>query len=240
MANDANAFRTKIKREPGVTPEGDSMWAFLTEADENPISGKREFKVMLALQEDSPECKQLRAEVDRLVDEAYEEVHTFLSKAKSVKVRKSAGDLSKAYPYTEEEDKETGELTGRILFKFKTAESYEDYKTGETVYNSVPLFDAANKPIEMKPGEVVGNGSRIVVAYWPKAYHMVSSNTAGTTLYLNAVQVVEMNKVTGGGGGTAEGYGFAPKATAPTPAEDEGGCGPEGCAMPDADEDGDY
>jgi hypothetical protein len=68
-------------------------------------------------------------------------------------------------------------------------------------YNAPALFDAAGTPI--KPGTKVGGGTRAAVAGLMKVYE--GFGATGVTLYLNALQIVDLKEF---GGGSAESFGF--------------------------------
>ena len=82
---------------------------------------------------------------------------------------------------------EDGKETGNIIFKFKTK-------------NKPALFDAKGKPIQ---NTNVYGGSQIKVSATAAPYS--AAGNVGITLYLNAVQVIEL--VTGDSGGQ-QSFGF--------------------------------
>ena len=87
-------------------------------------------------------------------------------------------------PYSKEKG-EDGKETGNVIFKFK---------------NKPALFDAKGKPIQ---NTNVYGGSKIKVSGTAAAYS--AAGNLGVTLYLNAVQVIEL--VTGDSGGQ-QSFGF--------------------------------
>jgi len=78
------------------------------------------------------------------------------------------------------------DANGDILFKFKTKTHFIDNE-GNRIERTVPIFDAKGVPIK---GDIT-YGSKIRVAFSPAPYYM-SKTTNGLSLYLNAVQVIEM------------------------------------------------
>lgn len=89
---------------------------------------------------------------------------------------------------------------GDIIFKFKTKHEYK--KGDEIIKRTVPVFDANGKPIDVN----IGNGSVVkiafsVIPYWKS----VKSN--GISLFLDAVQVLDLKEYSGGG--NADAFGFA-------------------------------
>lgn len=99
-----------------------------------------------------------------------------------------------------EMDKE-GNETGRTLFKFHTKHEYKD-KEGNIVRKIVPIFDAKNKPIDVN----LGHGSKVKINFTPGAFHLHAKNY-GVTLYLNAIQVIELVEFGDGRDGSAFGFG---------------------------------
>lgn len=77
---------------------------------------------------------------------------------------------------------------GDTVFKFKTKSSGTT-KSGETFQRIVPIYDSTGKPL---PKSVdVGSGSTVKVAYSIHPYYK-NKNMKGITLYLEAVQVIEL------------------------------------------------
>ena len=111
----------------------------------------------------------------------------------------------------------TGETKeGEVYFKFKKKSSFISKKTKELIRTHVPIFDSQGKPLPKDV--VVGNGSRIRVAFSLLPFHM-SKNNNGVSLRLEGVQVIELRQ----GGVNAESLGFskeegyqAPEETTPT------------------------
>lgn len=90
---------------------------------------------------------------------------------------------------------------GDTYFKFKTKSTYKT-KSGEVKDRVVPIFDSAGKPL---PKNVdVGHGSIVKVAYTINPFYK-TRKIKGLTLYLNAVQVIELVKR---GERDAGSYGF--------------------------------
>lgn len=89
---------------------------------------------------------------------------------------------------------------GDIVFKFKTKATITT-KAGETIKRTVPVFDSKGKPIDV----TIGNGSVVRVAFQIVPYWKSSTNN-GLSLYLDAVQVIEL--VEYNGGANADAFGF--------------------------------
>jgi hypothetical protein len=90
---------------------------------------------------------------------------------------------------------------GDIVFKFKTKATITT-KAGDTVKRTVPVFDAKGKPVDV----TIGNGSVVRVAFQIVPYWKSSTNN-GLSLYLDAVQVIELVEYKGGGNASAFGFG---------------------------------
>ena len=90
---------------------------------------------------------------------------------------------------------------GDIVFKFKTKHVIKT-KAGDEIKRTVPIFDSKGKPIDVS----IGNGSIVRLAYTIIPYHKSSTNN-GLTLYLDAVQVINLVEYQGTHS-TAEAFGF--------------------------------
>lgn len=108
---------------------------------------------------------------------------------------------------------------GDTVFKFKTKSSYRT-KSGDIMNRVVPIYDSQGKPL---PKNVdIGHGSIVKVAFSIQPYYKTKT-IRGLTLYLNAVQVLELVER---GDGDAASFGFG--------AEEGGYVAP---AIPNEDED---
>jgi hypothetical protein len=105
-------------------------------------------------------------------------------------------------PISEEMDEETGEPTGRLIIKAKTSAEYKDKKTNEMVAVRVPVFDAKAKPV--KGRTKAGKGTIAKISGTLSEYVSASIKKAGLTLYLDAVQILELVEY----GGDGSSYGF--------------------------------
>ena len=90
---------------------------------------------------------------------------------------------------------------GDIVFKFKTKHEITT-KAGDVIKRTVPVFDAKGKPIDVS----LGNGSVVRIAFQVVPYHKSSTNN-GVTLYLDAIQVIELVEYNGSSQ-DASGFGF--------------------------------
>ena len=86
-------------------------------------------------------------------------------------------------------DRETGDDTGLVEFKFKLKAKVQ--KRDGTYYEQQPaVLDSKKVPISNQV--LVGNGSRVKVAFEPIPYVMASTKKAGVSLRLKAVQVIDL------------------------------------------------
>lgn len=199
---------TKPKREKFTTAAGTAVYPWLNRPDTKEFDGKPAkpaYKVSLRLGGEA--AAALKARIDAKVDEAYDDqVAKFKDQIQNGATGKEKGEakkkletLEKAYPYEPAFD-DDGEETGETLFKFKQ-NAVITRKDGSTFDVKLPLFDSQGR----KMSENIFGGSTIKVNFSMRTYWMASTNKAGTTLDLNAVQVIEL--VTSGGG-SADAFGF--------------------------------
>ena len=77
---------------------------------------------------------------------------------------------------------------GDTFFKFKTKSTYTT-KSGDVLNRVIPIYDSQGKPLPKNTE--VGHGSIVKVAYSIHPYYKTKT-IKGLTLYLNAVQVLEL------------------------------------------------
>jgi hypothetical protein len=122
-----------------------------------------------------------------------------------------------------------GEETGNVLLKLKQNAAFTDKKTGEERQVFVALYDAQLRPIDRKKVSIYG-GSLGTASYTTRPYLVDSTNGAGISLDLKAVQVLQL--VTQGersgqsyGFEAQDGYeGVDTEEEADEPAKLRGGC----------------
>lgn len=166
-----------------VTPAGKALWPRLNSPDTK-FNAEGVYKTDLVLGDE--ESADLRASIDDLADTAWKDA---IEKETDKKKQSALKRYTYAPPYFPEED-DDGAETGNFVFRFKTKAKNKDGSKKQ-----LPLVDAKKKPV----GEIVGSGSTLKIAFSPSGYQMSSSKTYGTTLYLNAVQVLDLVKPAGGG-----------------------------------------
>lgn len=98
--------------------------------------------------------------------------------------------LSTRHNFETEYD-ENGDATGNLVFKFKAKA-----RTKEGGLRKIMVVDAKRKPMT-DLGIEIGNGSTVKVAFNPIANYVPAQKTIFVTLYLSAVQVIELNEYNG-------------------------------------------
>jgi hypothetical protein len=202
-----------------ITPAGEFVWPWLNKADDRPINGKPQkpaWKLEIKYPANAPAWLNLKGKLDALVEESYtkaieenpkkisEDAYDEMSPAEQKKVKAAkTGVITRNYPYKMETD-EDGEETGSVTLKLKQNASFKDKKTGEEKNVYVDLFDATLTPINRNKVMIFG-GSTGTASFTTRPYFVDSTNGAGISLDLKAVQVLQL--VTAGAR-SASSYGF--------------------------------
>ncbi len=171
---------------------------------------------------DNATSMQLIEQLEPLLQEAQDEAEAAFAEL-PVKSRKKLGSVTMMQPFSPVYDENENE-TGEFEFRFKTSYSGEDKKTGNTWKRTLPIFDAFRQPVDAKKLKIYG-GSKLRVAFSPSPYFVSGSGQAGLTLYLDAVQIIELSSFTRsaedfGFEEETEGFGFDPDEYADDSAED--------------------
>jgi hypothetical protein len=158
-----------------VTPLGSAKWASIVTPNTrwNP-DGKYEITVEFK-PEQVVEC---RAYLEGILKEFVD-----VEKPKLNKAKQSAVTVTNPFKDVVDAD---GELTGEVSLKGK---AYTTSRDGEPLTVSIADSQGRVMPNFKK---LVGNGSKVKVALYPKAYYIGSSNTFGVSLTINSVQIVEL------------------------------------------------
>lgn len=201
----------KLTFKKVTSPKGSALFCFLDKPNTKfDADGVYQATVVL----NAADAQDFLAELDQMAEEAY--AHETAELKPGVKKKTVC-----AKPYTIEEDDE-GTETGNVLVKAKMKAIYRDKKSGKVYENAPAVFDAAKQPVETK-GLIVGNGSIIRINFTPRPYYVASSNAAGISLNLNAVQVIELRSYRGDAGSYGfdeEGEGLSPADRGPADGED--------------------
>lgn len=152
----------------------------------NTLNDKHYYQANLVLPADAPETKQFIEEIN--------EVWLAKRAKRFSKSEPRSTGWSKHKVNTGEKDPDTDEIiykeTGNIVFAFKTETTYKDGKP-----KKVLIFNSKGREVEIGDKKI-GNGSRGrikgVVGYYEQP------KEAGTTLYLNGVQLSKFVEYTGG------------------------------------------
>lgn len=113
--------------------------------------------------------------------------------------------LSTRHSFDTEYD-DNGDPTGNLVFKFKAKA-----RTKEGLKRRVMVVDAKRKPMD-KLGIEIGNGSQVNIAFNPTANYVAAQKTIYVTLYLSAVQVIELKEYTPSNSPFEEEDGYIAKA----------------------------
>lgn len=178
----------KKKRETKVSPLGELMWPFLAKPDTR-FKKEGEYRCTLLVDKDDDFLKWLLATAKA----GFEEVKAGLKP-------KSRATVEMAEPFEVHYD-ENEEPTDKVEVRFKTNAVFKD-KKGEEVSLKPKLFDAQGKLIEKDLA--IGNGSKGKINFTWMSSFVPSTGKIFLTLYLNAVQIVELKEFAP----SAESYGF--------------------------------
>jgi hypothetical protein len=184
-----------------TTPTGTAQYPRLnspdTRFDEDGI-----YKVNLVLEGD--DAKELLDKLNAFRKNAVQRLHQGKSKPRLA-----------VEPWDEEVDEDTGEPTGRVIFKCKQKAVYK--KDGQTVERRVQLIGADAQPTD----EQIGGGSLIKCALMVTAWN-VPALGIGVSLKLRAVQVLKANSYSGDASsfGFRDESGVRPDAPSQVAAED--------------------
>ena len=202
---------TQTKRTQNTTPRGEALWAhtLVTEKFDGKDTGK--FSIQIKL--NKAETEALQALHEKEVERAKEDP--------AFKGKKWLTE-----PNLGVKEEKNGDLT----FKFAT-KAETNTRAGEVIKKVIPVFDAAGKPYKGP----IGNGSIIKVRYTIAPYWMTKANN-GVTLYLEAIQVLEL--VEYGGNRNASAYGF--EAEEGFVASEESGFDAPDAPMDTEDSEGDF
>ena len=192
----------KKKRQSYTTPKAPSLFVHIVKPDygtKQYLDEEGSFNITLRLTE--AEAEQLKATLANEIAEAQAEMDEKFNEL-PIATRKKVGQPTWNEPGVVEYDRETEEPTGYVLFRFKTKASYTN-RQGETKERKIPVFDSMQQPVKLK--DEPGYGSIVRVNFTPAPYFVSSSGNAGLTLYLNAVQILQLKE---GGVRSAADYGF--------------------------------
>lgn len=166
-----------------VTPVAPCMFPWLTKPKtqmgqgDNAINIDPIYTVDLVFDQDDKWVKALEKHATKL----YKEAKSKLKPAQQKKV-------SLYLPVKPEEDRDSGEETGRVKVTFKTYAEFKNKQTGEISQFDLPIVDAKGRRLNKKPN--IGSGSKLAVAFNSKL--RLVKGVFYFTLYMNAVQLIEL------------------------------------------------
>jgi len=158
--------------------EGKAMWAKIFEPDTkfNPL-GDYSINLQMTEAEAAPMCEKLEELIQETFKKAVKEKPPLKNSLTTQDV------MSVVY------DRETGDPTGDVEFKFKLKAKVQKRDGGW--YEQEPVvLDAKKTPLT--GDTLVGNGSKVKVAFEPIPYVMQSTKKVGVSLRLKAVQVIDL------------------------------------------------
>jgi len=220
------------KKRTYCTPLGSALFVHVVEPDYGtekfPVK-EGQFSLTLILDADATAILKSKLKDD--LEDAREYAQEEFGKLKRA-TREKLGDLTFNALCEPEYDKDD-EPTGNYRWKFKTGAFLKDKTTGKKRARSVPVFDSMNQRVTLK--EEPGNGSAVCVSFTTAPYFVEGQGMGGLSLFLNALQVVRLNKH---GERSASDYGFAASEEGFTASDMEDDtdtetgsmhCGPDGC-----------
>lgn len=157
--------------------EGSALWAKVFEPDTK-FDSNGVYSVNLLVPE--LEAQGLCEYLDKVVEDKFnEEVKANPKKRNTLSTRKG-------YDYHYDQD---GNKTDQLEFKFKLKAKVQT-RSGD-MYDQKPIVvDAKRNPMDIDT--LIGNGSKIKVAFEPYPYVMASTKQVGVSLRLKGVQVIDL------------------------------------------------
>lgn len=168
------------------TPIGDLEWVVISgEGTFNKLKGENQFQATVVLDPATQECKDFIEEIEQFWKD---------NRPKKFATKDATSTGFRPHTVKSEEVDEDGEPVykedGLIAFQFKTGTTYQDGKP-----KKIPVYNAKGNAVALGDKKI-GNGSRgrlqgvIAIYEQPK--------TAGSSLYLNAVQLSKYVPYVGG------------------------------------------
>lgn len=180
------------KRIRMTSPIGTARWAFVDKPSTK-FHDDGQYSVDLVL---SPEDgAAMLAQLTPLAEEAKAQA---IREAKNPAAAKAAEKYTLHVPVIEELD-EAGNETGNYVLKAKrdaVLNLKDPSKPGGTVkkFITIPMFDASSPP-KLRSGVRIGRGSKLRVSFEVNPFSMPATKTAGVSLRLSAVQIIELVEV---------------------------------------------
>lgn len=159
------------------TIEGKAMWAKVFEPDTK-FNPDGDYTINLLMSEE--EAAEMGEYLEGLSQEKFNEEVKRSPKLKNT--------LSIRPPYEPAYDRD-GNETGDVEFKFKLKAKVQT-RDGQTYSQKPVVVDA--KRVPMDGDTLIGNGSRVKVAFEPIPYAIAATKMCGVSLRLKGVQVIDL------------------------------------------------
>jgi len=158
--------------------EGTALWAKVFEPDTkfNPL-GDYSINLQMPLADSAAMSEKLEDIVQAKFKEAIE---------KDPRLKNTLSTQDVCQPVY---DRDTGDDTGNVEFKFKLKAKVQ--KRDGTYYEQQPAV-LDSKKVPMSKDTLIGNGSKVKVAFEPISYVMSSTKKVGVSLRMKAVQVIDL------------------------------------------------
>ena len=156
--------------------EGSAQWAKVLEPDTkwNPLG---DYSINLQLSKE--EAAEMSERLEQIVQEEFKRA---VKEKPPLKNTLTTQDVVQTVY-----DKDTGDDTGKVEFKFKLKAKVQR-KDGSYYEQAPAVLDAKKQPLPKDM--LIGNGSRVKVAFEPFPYIMQSTKKVRVSLRLKAVQVI--------------------------------------------------
>ena len=166
-----------LAKEKFTTPKGNLKWAFVSGKGKEQDNGDFKYSVVVKVAETDPKA----VEAMKAIDAFWEENRPKASKA---------NPKSKAYKF--EENDETGEKTGFVLFSLSTKTSFPSGdKKVVKIFNAKPPVKEVSLGDKKIGEDSLGKGIGSLSIYEYKG-------SFGTTLFLDAIQLFKFVEYVGG------------------------------------------
>jgi len=199
----------KKKYESITTPTGIAKFPWLTKPQlkYNTVD-EYEYKCNLIVDGKAEGLNDLLKHLEEIAQEQFAQLKKDIKEAATKeknpdKKKKILADIDKAEKYLpfELEFNDEEKETGNVIFKTKQATEFKN-KKGNMVQIELTFFDAAGKKLSEAPS--IFGGSKLRLNCQLNPFSSVGLKTAGVSLRLKAVQILELTK-----GRTAKDYGFS-------------------------------
>ena len=183
------------------TPRGLARFSHLTTPDQYDASSKPNYNTGLIFDPSDPEVQEFLSKLEAIHTEGVEAIKADHKKkiaeatngAAKKKAETALKELGIPKYLKDVEDRETGEPTGKVYLNFKT---YAEDRNGNR--KTIKFFDGRKQPFKLT--EEPWGGSVLRVNFTPQVKEVAKK--VFMTLWINAVQVLELRN--GGGSGNAD------------------------------------